>query len=135
MWIQRTTCPPTSSVLFTFTSSLVLQRLKFRICPPPPRPCSHCPIRNPPSPIQRLHCVPCSSLCIHNDGTEFHSPSLNDFAGEGTRGCMNQYIYRNLRKQQMSVLILLCTSYTTCFGPCWWPSSGGFVIQKKFKGS
>jgi hypothetical protein len=35
------------------------------------------------------------------------------------------YIYRNLRTQQMSVLVLLFTSYTTCFGPYWWPSSGG----------
>jgi hypothetical protein len=34
-------------------------------------------------------------------------------------------ICRNLRTQQMSVLGLLCTSYTTCFGPYWWPSSGG----------
>jgi hypothetical protein len=40
------------------------------------------------------------------------------------------YIYRNLRTQQMSVLVLLCTSYATCFGPYWWPSSGGFVTQK-----
>jgi hypothetical protein len=40
------------------------------------------------------------------------------------------YIYRNLRTQQMSVLVLLCTSYTTCFGPYLWPSSGGFVTQK-----
>jgi hypothetical protein len=39
-------------------------------------------------------------------------------------------IYRNLRMQQMSVLVLLCTSYTICFGPYWWPSSGGFVTQK-----
>jgi hypothetical protein len=39
-------------------------------------------------------------------------------------------IYRNLRKQQISVLVLLCTSYTTCFGPYWWPSSSGFVTQK-----
>jgi hypothetical protein len=39
-------------------------------------------------------------------------------------------IYRSLRTQQMSVLVLLCTSYTTCFGPYWWPSSGGFVTQK-----
>jgi hypothetical protein len=39
-------------------------------------------------------------------------------------------IYRNLRTQQMSVLVLLYTSYTTCFGPYWWPSSGGFVTQK-----
>jgi hypothetical protein len=39
-------------------------------------------------------------------------------------------IYRNLRTQQMSVLVLLCTSYTTCFGPYWWSSSGGFVKQK-----
>jgi hypothetical protein len=39
-------------------------------------------------------------------------------------------IYRNLHTQQMSVLVLLYTSYTTCFGPCWWPSSGGFVTQK-----
>jgi hypothetical protein len=39
---------------------------------------------------------------------------------------INQYIdYRNLRTQQMSVLVLLCTFYTTCFGPYWWPSSGG----------
>jgi hypothetical protein len=30
-------------------------------------------------------------------------------------------IYRNLRTQQMSVLSLLCTFYTTCFGPYWWP--------------
>jgi hypothetical protein len=35
-------------------------------------------------------------------------------------------IYRNRRTQQMSVLVLLCTSYTTCFGPYWWSSSGGF---------
>jgi hypothetical protein len=35
------------------------------------------------------------------------------------------YVYRNLRTQQMSVLVLVCTSYTTCFGPYWWPSSGG----------
>jgi hypothetical protein len=42
-------------------------------------------------------------------------------------------IYRHLRTQQMSVPVLLCTSYTTCFGPCWWPSSGGFVTQKKSK--
>jgi heme/copper-type cytochrome/quinol oxidase subunit 1 len=41
-----------------------------------------------------------------------------------------QYICRNLRTQQMSVLVLLCTSYTTCFVPYWWPSSGGFVTQK-----
>jgi hypothetical protein len=34
-------------------------------------------------------------------------------------------ICRNLRTQQMSVLVLLCTSCTTCFGPYWWPSSGG----------
>jgi hypothetical protein len=34
-------------------------------------------------------------------------------------------VYRNLRTQQMSVLVLLCTFYTTCFGPYWWPSSGG----------
>jgi hypothetical protein len=34
-------------------------------------------------------------------------------------------ICRNLCTQQMSVLVLLCTSYTTCFGPYWWPSSGG----------
>jgi hypothetical protein len=27
-------------------------------------------------------------------------------------------------------IILLCTSYTTCFGPYWWPSSGGFVTKK-----
>jgi hypothetical protein len=39
-------------------------------------------------------------------------------------------IYRNLRTQQMSVLVLLCASYTTCFGHYWWPSSGGFVTQK-----
>jgi hypothetical protein len=39
------------------------------------------------------------------------------------------YIYRNLRTQQMSVLVLLCTFYT-CFGPYWWPSSGGFAAQK-----
>jgi hypothetical protein len=26
-------------------------------------------------------------------------------------------IYRNLRTQQMSVFVLLCTFYTTCFGP------------------
>jgi hypothetical protein len=32
-------------------------------------------------------------------------------------------IYRNLRTQQMSVFVLLCTSYTTCFGPYWWPES------------
>jgi hypothetical protein len=38
-------------------------------------------------------------------------------------------IYRNLRTQQMSVLVLLCTSYTTCFDPYRWPSSGGFVTQ------
>jgi hypothetical protein len=38
-------------------------------------------------------------------------------------------IYRNLRTQQMSVFVLLCTSYTTCFGPYWWPSSGGFVTK------
>jgi hypothetical protein len=38
-------------------------------------------------------------------------------------------IYRNLRTQQMSVIVLLCTSYTTCFGPYWWPSSGGFVTK------
>jgi hypothetical protein len=30
----------------------------------------------------------------------------------------------------MSVLVLLCTSYTIRFGPYWWPSSGGFVTQK-----
>jgi hypothetical protein len=42
-------------------------------------------------------------------------------------------ICRNLRTQQMSVLVLLCTSYTTCFGPYWWPSSGGFVTQKSSK--
>jgi hypothetical protein len=35
-------------------------------------------------------------------------------------------ICRNLRTQQMSVLVLLCTFYTTCFGPYWCPSSGGF---------
>jgi hypothetical protein len=46
---------------------------------------------------------------------------------------INQYIYRNLRTQQMSVLVLLCTSYTTCFGPYRWPSSGGFVTQKNSK--
>jgi hypothetical protein len=34
-------------------------------------------------------------------------------------------IYRNLRTQQMSVLVLLCTFYTTCFGPYCWSSSGG----------
>jgi hypothetical protein len=34
-------------------------------------------------------------------------------------------VYRNLHTQQMSVLVLLCTFYTTCFGPYWWPSSGG----------
>jgi hypothetical protein len=34
-------------------------------------------------------------------------------------------ICRNLRTQEMSVLVLLCTSYTTCFDPYWWPSSGG----------
>jgi hypothetical protein len=34
-------------------------------------------------------------------------------------------ICRNLRTQQMSVIVLLCTSYTTCFGLYWWPSSGG----------
>jgi hypothetical protein len=39
-------------------------------------------------------------------------------------------IYRNLHVQQMSVLVLLYTSYTTCFSPYWWPSSGGFVTQK-----
>jgi hypothetical protein len=39
-------------------------------------------------------------------------------------------MHRNLRTQQMSVLVLLCTSYTTCFGPYWWPSSSGFVTQK-----
>jgi hypothetical protein len=38
--------------------------------------------------------------------------------------CMYQS-YRNLCTQQMSVLVLLCASYTTCFGPYWWPSSGG----------
>jgi hypothetical protein len=43
-------------------------------------------------------------------------------------------IYRNLRTQQMSVLVLLCTSYTNCFGPYWWPSSGG-LDYKKFEGS
>jgi hypothetical protein len=32
-------------------------------------------------------------------------------------------ICRNLLTQQMPVLVLLCTSYTTCFGPYWWPSS------------
>jgi hypothetical protein len=42
-------------------------------------------------------------------------------------------IYGNLRTQQMSVLVLLCTSYNTCFGPYWWPSSGGFVTQKNSK--
>jgi hypothetical protein len=34
-------------------------------------------------------------------------------------------ICRNLHTQQMSVFVLLCTSYTTCFGPYWWPSSSG----------
>jgi hypothetical protein len=43
-------------------------------------------------------------------------------------------ICRNLRMQQMSVLVLLCTSYTACFGPYWWPSSGG-LYYKKFEGS
>jgi hypothetical protein len=38
-------------------------------------------------------------------------------------------VYRNLRTQHMSVLVLLCTSYATCFGPYWWPSSGGFVTK------
>jgi hypothetical protein len=38
-------------------------------------------------------------------------------------------IYRNLRTQQMSVLVLLCTSYTTCFGPYWWPPSN-FLYYK-----
>jgi hypothetical protein len=42
-------------------------------------------------------------------------------------------ICRNLHTQQMSVLVLLCTSYTTCFGPYWWPSSGG-LQYKKFEG-
>jgi hypothetical protein len=37
-------------------------------------------------------------------------------------------IYRNLRTQQMSVLVLLCTSYITCFGPYWWSSSGTTVF-------
>jgi hypothetical protein len=37
---------------------------------------------------------------------------------------INIRVYRNLRTQQMSVLVLLCTSYTTCFGPYWWSSSG-----------
>jgi hypothetical protein len=44
-------------------------------------------------------------------------------------------INRNLRTQLMSVLVLLCTSYTTCFGPYWWPSSGGFCNTKIFEGS
>jgi hypothetical protein len=34
----------------------------------------------------------------------------------------------------MSVLVLLCTFYTTCFGPYWWPSSGD-LYHKKFEGS
>jgi hypothetical protein len=38
-------------------------------------------------------------------------------------------VYRNLRTQQMSVLVLPCTFYTTCFGPYWWPSRW-FVMQK-----
>jgi hypothetical protein len=46
-----------------------------------------------------------------------------------------QSININLRTQQMSVLVLLCTPYTTCFGPYWWPSSGGFCNTKRFEGS
>jgi hypothetical protein len=39
--------------------------------------------------------------------------------------CVSTNICRNLRTHQMSVLVLLCTFYTKCFGPYWWPSSGG----------
>jgi hypothetical protein len=53
--------------------------------------------------------------CIHYD---VHHYAINQ--------CI--YRYRNLRTQQMSVLNLLCTSYTICFGSYWWPSSGGIYI-------
>jgi hypothetical protein len=42
--------------------------------------------------------------------------------------------YRNLRTQPMSMLVLLCTSPTTCFGPYWRPSSGG-LQHKTFEDS
>jgi hypothetical protein len=58
-----------------------------------------------------------------------HVPLLEPGIPDGEQ-CEGQLIWpsnicRNLRTQQMSVLVLLCTSYTTCFGPYWWPSSGG----------
>jgi hypothetical protein len=31
----------------------------------------------------------------------------------------------------MSVLVVLCTFYTTCFGHYWWPSSGGLYYHNK----
>jgi hypothetical protein len=62
----------------------------------------------------------CSLCCLGNYGGEFYVTLYL---------AINIYIYRNLHTQQMSVLVLLCTSYTTCFGPYWWPSSGGFVTK------
>jgi hypothetical protein len=41
-------------------------------------------------------------------------------------------IYRSLRTQQMSVLVLLCTSYTTCFGPYWWQTSADICCVRRF---
>jgi hypothetical protein len=42
-------------------------------------------------------------------------------------------ICRNLRTQQMSVLVLLCTSYITRFGPYWWPSLVPALKKRAYK--
>jgi hypothetical protein len=61
------------------------------------------------------HCT----VCVHIKVRIFQLPALNHFSTE-VKHVFDINIYRNLRTQQMSVLVLLCTSYTTCFGPCWW---------------
>jgi hypothetical protein len=71
------------------------------------------------------HCVQISpALLSYTQLSQHTSPNLNHWVMHPVaRVSIN--IYRNLRMQQMSVLVLLWTSYTTCFGPYWWPSSGG----------
>jgi hypothetical protein len=44
------------------------------------------------------------------------SYSLNYWVMDPVARVSINIVYRNLRTQQMSVLVLLCTFYTTCFG-------------------
>jgi hypothetical protein len=67
-------------------------------------------------------------LGFRNRPAEQYPLNLNWFMHPVARVSINKY--RNLRTQEMLVHSLVCIFFfTTCFGPYWWPSSGGLYYE------